>query len=188
MKIRNLFEIIIATILILLLSPLMLLIYFLIKFTTAGEALYWSERVGKDNRTFLMPKFCTMKSNTPKVATHLLENPEKYYTMVGGFLRRSSLDELPQLFSVLRGHMSFIGPRPALYNQDDLIQLRTEIGVHKLKPGITGWAQVNGRDEISIPEKVDLDEEYLKRISWKMDIHILWLTLIKVIKKDSVTH
>jgi len=164
------------------------MIALVIRLTSNGDIIYWSQRAGEDNRTFLMPKFCTMKLNTPNVATHLLENPEKYYTMVGGFLRRSSLDEFPQLWSVLRGHMSFIGPRPALYNQDDLIQFRTKIGIHKLKPGITGWAQVNGRDNISIPEKIALEEEYLNNKSWRIDLYILWLTLIKVIIKDNITH
>ena len=165
-----------------------IIIILVIWLTSTGDVIYLSERVGEDNCTFLMPKFCTMKPDTPRVATHLLENPEKYYTKVGGFLRRSSLDELPQLLSVLRGHMSFIGPRPALYNQDDLIELRTEIGIHKLKPGITGWAQVHGRDEIPIPEKVALEEEYLNNKSWRMDLYILWLTLIKVIIRDDITH
>ena len=164
------------------------IIALVIRLTSNGDVIHWSERAGEDNRTFLMPKFRTMKLNTPNVATSLLENPEKYYTMVGGFLRRSSLDEIPQLYSVLLGDMSLVGPRPALFNQEDLINLRTEKGIHKLKPGITGWAQVNGRDEITIPEKVSLEEEYLDKMSWKMDMHILWLTFIKVLKKDSITH
>ena len=135
-----------------------------------------------------MPKFRTMKKETPQLATHLLDDPESFYTPFGRFLRKLSLDELPQLYSILKGNMSFVGPRPALYNQDDLIELRTKKGIHKVKPGLTGWAQVNGRDEISIPEKVILDEEYLRDKSLKRDIIIIWLTLIKVIKKDSVSH
>jgi len=166
----------------------MLIIAFIIKLTSKGSVLYWSDRVGKDNLLFKMPKFRTMKFNTPPMATHLFEEPSHFYTPFGRFLRRSSLDELPQLWSVIRGDMHFVGPRPALFNQEDLIKLRAQKGIDKIKPGITGWAQVNGRDELSISEKVILDEEYLKKVSWKMDIHILWLTLIKVIKKDSITH
>ena len=166
----------------------MIIIAFVIKLTSKGPVLYWSDRVGQDNFFFKMPKFRTMKISTPALATHLLEDPESFYTPFGRFLRKSSLDELPQLWTILRGHMSFVGPRPALFNQDDLVSLRTKKGIHKLKPGLTGLAQVNGRDAISIPEKVILDEEYLKKMSWKMDIYILWLTLIKVLKKDSVSH
>ena len=165
-----------------------LIIALLVKITSKGPILFWSKRIGVNNKIFLMPKFRTMKQNTPDVATHLLKDPDQFLTSMGPFLRRTSLDEIPQLYSVLLGDMSLVGPRPALFNQEDLINLRTEKGIHKLKPGITGWAQVNGRDEISIPEKVVLDEEHLNKMSWKMDIHILWLTLIKVIKKDSVTH
>jgi len=170
-----------------LITPL-ILIALLIKMTSEGPILHWSKRIGVDNKIFWMPKFRTMKKNTPDVATHLLEQPDQYLTSVGSLLRKSSLDELPQIISVFMGHMSFVGPRHALFNQDDLISLRVQKGIHKLKPGITGWAQINGRDQISIPEKVKFDEEYLKKISWKMDIYIIWLTFIKVIKKDSVTH
>ena len=159
-----------------------------IKFTSSGPFLYWSDRIGAHRVIFSMPKFRTMKTATPELATHLLENPQSFYTPVGKFLRKLSLDELPQLYSILKGNIGFVGPRPALYNQGDLISLRTEKGIHLLKPGLTGWAQVNGRDEISIPEKVNFEEEYFKKMSWKMDIQILWLTLIKVVKKDSVTH
>jgi O-antigen biosynthesis protein WbqP len=160
----------------------------LVKITSKGNALYWSDRVGKNNRIFKMPKFRSMLTGTPVVATHLLDNPGAYLSPIGDFLRRSSLDELPQLFSVLKGDMSFVGPRPALFNQDDLIALRTEKGVDKLLPGITGWAQVNGRDELSIPDKVALDTEYLNRQSFWFDIKILWMTFLKVVSRDGVSH
>ena len=159
-----------------------------IKLTSDGSILFWSKRIGVDNEIFLMPKFRTMKKDTPDVATHLLRNPEQFLTSIGPFLRRTSLDEIPQLYSVLLGNMSLVGPRPALFNQEDLINLRTAKGIHKLKPGITGWAQVNGRDEISIPEKVSLEEEYLNKRSFMMDMRIIWLTLIKVIFRDNITH
>ena len=186
--IKNFFDFLFAAILIIILFVAMILIAVCIKLTSNGNVIFWSDRVGRNNKIFQMPKFRTMVLDTPDVATHLLNNPDSYYTPIGRFLRKLSLDELPQLLSVLRGDMSFIGPRPALYNQDDLIQLRTEIGIHKLKPGITGWAQVNGRDEIPIPEKVTLEEEYLNNKSWRMDLYILWLTLIKVMIRDNITH
>ena len=160
----------------------------LVKLTSKGLILYWSDRVGKNNKIFKMPKFRSMLTGTPAVATHLLDNPDTYLSPIGGFLRRSSLDELPQLFSVLKGDMSFVGPRPALFNQDDLIALRKEKGVDKLLPGITGWAQVNGRDELSIPDKVALDAEYLNCQSFWFDIKILWMTFLKVVKRDGVSH
>ena len=160
----------------------------LVKLTSKGLILYWSDRVGKNNKIFKMPKFRSMLTGTPAVATHLLDNPDTYLSPIGGFLRRSSLDELPQLFSVLKGDMSFVGPRPALFNQDDLIALRKEKGVDRLLPGITGWAQVNGRDELSIPDKVVLDVEYLNRQSFWFDIKILWMTSLKVVKRDGVSH
>jgi len=160
----------------------------LVKITSKGSALYWSDRVGKNNKIFKMPKFRSMLVDMPAVATHLLDNPGAYLSPIGGFLRRSSLDELPQLFSVLKGDMSFVGPRPALFNQEDLIALRTDKGVDKLLPGITGWAQVNGRDELSIPDKVALDAEYLNRQSFWFDMKILWMTFLKVIKRDGVLH
>jgi O-antigen biosynthesis protein WbqP len=166
----------------------MLLISIAVRFSSKGPALYWSDRVGKNNKIFKMPKFRSMLISTPAVATHLLDNPDSYLSPIGGFLRLSSLDELPQLFSVLKGDMSFVGPRPALYNQDDLIALRTEKGVDKLLPGITGWAQVNGRDELSIPDKVALDVEYLNRQSFWFDMKILWMTFLKVISRDGVSH
>ena len=158
------------------------------RFTSKGKTLYWSDRVGKNGVLFRMPKFRTMQVDTPTVATHLMTNPNAFLSPIGVFLRRLSLDELPQLFSVLKGDMSFVGPRPALFNQDDLIALRTEKGVDKLLPGITGWAQVNGRDELSIPDKVALDVEYLNRQSFWFDIKILWMTFLKVIKRDGVSH
>ena len=174
-------------ILIILLLPIFL-IAFLVRFTSKGKTLYWSDRVGKNGVLFRMPKFRTMQVDTPTVATHLMTNPNAFLSPIGVFLRRLSLDELPQLFSVLKGDMSFVGPRPALFNQDDLIALRTEKGVDKLLPGITGWAQVNGRDELSIPDKVALDVEYLNRQSFWFDIKILWMTFLKVIKRDGVSH
>ena len=173
--------------LVFLIAP-MLLISITVRLTSKGSALYWSDRVGKNNELFKMPKFRSMRIDTPAVATHLLDNPNAYLSSIGGFLRKSSLDELPQLFSVLKGDMSFVGPRPALYNQDNLITLRTKRGVDKLLPGITGWAQVNGRDELSIPDKVALDVEYLNRQSFWFDIKILWMTFLKVIKRDGVSH
>lgn len=159
-----------------------------VRLTSKGPVLYWSNRVGKDNHLFEMPKFRSMKVDTPAVATHLLENPDSLLTPIGSFLRKSSLDELPQLWSILKGDMSFVGPRPALFNQDDLITLRTDAGVHALIPGLTGWAQINGRDELPIPDKVALDTEYLEKRSFWFDLKILFLTFIKVIRKDGITH
>lgn len=159
-----------------------------VRVTSTGPILYWSDRVGKRNRIFKMPKFRSMRVDTPPVATHLLADPTLYLTPIGSFLRKSSLDELPQLWSIIKGDMSFVGPRPALFNQDDLIALRTEHRVHELVPGLTGWAQINGRDELPIPEKVKLDREYLLRQSFWFDIEILWLTLIKVMRRDGVSH
>jgi len=175
------------SILVFLVAP-MLLISIAVRLSSKGPALYWSDRVGKNNKIFKMPKFRSMLTDTPAVATHLLDNSDTYLSPIGGFLRHSSLDELPQLFSVLKGDMSFVGPRPALFNQDDLITLRTEKGVDKLLPGITGWAQVNGRDELSIPDKVALDAEYLNRQSFWFDMKILWMTFLKVMKRDGVSH
>ena len=170
------------------LSIILLVVAILIRSTSKGPSLYWSDRVGKNNKIFKMPKFRSMLIDTPTVATHLLDNPDAYLSPIGGFLRSTSLDELPQLFSVLKGDMSFVGPRPALYNQEDLIALRTEKGVDKLLPGITGWAQVNGRDELSISDKVALDVEYLNRQSFWFDMKILWMTFLKVVKRDGVSH
>ena len=156
--------------------------------SSKGNALYWSDRVGRGNVIFKMPKFRTMEVNTPVVATHLMHNPDAYLSLIGGFLRRTSLDELPQLWSILKGDMSFVGPRPALFNQDDLIALRAEKGVDQLVPGLTGWAQVNGRDELPITEKVALDVEYLEKQSFWFDMYILWFTLLKVVRRDGVSH
>jgi O-antigen biosynthesis protein WbqP len=166
----------------------MLLISIAVRLSSKGPVLYWSDRVGKNNKIFKMPKFRSMLTDTPAVATHLLDNPDAYLSPIGRFLRRSSFDELPQLFSVLKGDMSFVGPRPALFNQDGLTALRTEKGVDKLLPGITGWAQVNGRDELLIPDKVALDVEYLSRKSFWFDMKILWMTFLKVMKRDGVSH
>ena len=159
-----------------------------VRLTSKGPALYWSDRVGRNNNIFKMPKFRSMRVGTPAVATHLLADPRSHLTPIGSFLRKSSLDELPQLWSILVGDMSFVGPRPALFNQDDLIALRTQQGVHALVPGLTGWAQVNGRDELPIPDKVKLDVEYLQRQSLWFDIRIVWLTFVKVLRRDGVSH
>jgi len=185
---KLLFDIFLGFVLLVLLVIPILLIAITIRSTSKGPSLYWSDRIGKDNKIFKMPKFRSMLSDTPVVATHLLDNADTYLSPIGAFLRRSSLDELPQLFSVLKGDMSFVGPRPALYNQDDLIALRTEKGVDKLLPGITGWAQVNGRDELSIPDKVALDVEYLNHQSFWFDMKILWMTFLKVVRRDGVSH
>jgi len=185
---KRLFDLIIACIAMFILLLPILIVAVLVRLTSVGPALYWSERVGINNTIFKMPKFRSMKVNTPAIATHLLADPKNVLTPVGDFLRKSSLDELPQLWSILKGNMSFVGPRPALFNQDDLITLRTEQGVHTLVPGLTGWAQVNGRDELPIPQKVMLDTEYLDRQSLWFDIKILWLTIVKVLKKDGVSH
>jgi len=159
-----------------------------VRLTSPGPALYWSDRVGKLSRIFRMPKFRSMRIDTPEVATHLLSDPKAYITPIGAFLRKTSLDELPQLWCILRGEMSFVGPRPALYNQQDLIELRAQAGVHELTPGLTGWAQINGRDELPIPEKVALDADYLRRRSFWFDLFIIWKTAIKVLKRDGVSH
>lgn len=172
---------------ILLLVPLVI-VAIAVRLTSKGPALYWSDRVGRNNVIFKMPKFRSMRLGTPAVATHLLSNPKAHLTPIGSFLRKSSLDELPQLWSILVGDMSFVGPRPALFNQHDLIGLRTEKNVHTLIPGLTGWAQVNGRDELPIPQKVALDVEYLHRQGFWFDIRILWLTFLKVVRRDGVSH
>lgn len=164
------------------------LIALAIKLSSKGPVLYWSDRVGKDNRIFSMPKFRSMRTDTPSVATHLLTKPEQYLTPIGSFIRKTSLDELPQLWSILCGHMSFVGPRPALFNQYDLIALRTQQGIDQLLPGLTGWAQINGRDELSIADKVSFDAEYLHKRSFNLDMRILWKTFTKVYKSEGVTH
>lgn len=165
-----------------------LIVALAVRLTSPGPALYWSKRVGRNNCIFEMPKFRSMRIDTPAVATHLLQNPDQWLTPIGSFLRKSSFDELPQLWSILKGDMSFVGPRPALFNQDDLIALRTEKDVHELVPGLTGWAQVNGRDELPIPQKVLLDAEYQQRRSFLFDLKILWMTARKVLSKDGVSH
>lgn len=165
-----------------------LIVALAVRFTSRGPALYWSDRIGRDNKVFRMPKFRSMRVDTPAVATHLLQDARRYMTPIGPFLRKSSLDELPQLWSILKGDMSFVGPRPALFNQDDLIALRTDAGVHHLVPGLTGWAQINGRDELPIPQKVQLDAEYLQRQSFLFDLKILWMTALKVLARDGVSH
>jgi O-antigen biosynthesis protein WbqP len=166
----------------------MILIALLVKLTSKGPALYWSDRVGVNNEIFKMPKFRTMRTGTPAVATHLLKNPGAYLTPLGYYLRKFSLDELPQLWSIFKGDMSFVGPRPALYNQDDLIALRTSKGIHQIIPGITGWAQINGRDDIPIPQKVEYDEYYFRKRSFLFDLKILYRTAVKVIKAEGVRH
>jgi O-antigen biosynthesis protein WbqP len=186
--VKRLFDILVATIATILLAVPILLVTVCVRLTSKGPAIYWSQRVGRQNRLFNMPKFRSMRTDTPAVATHLLPDPKAYLTSIGSFLRKSSLDELPQLWSILKGDMSFVGPRPALFNQDDLIALRTQAEVHLLQPGLTGWAQVNGRDELPIPDKVKLDVEYIKRQSMWFDVFILWLTILKVIKRDGVSH
>jgi len=185
---KRLFDIFFGFVLLVFLAIPMLLIVVAICSTSKGSSLYWSDRVGKNNTIFRMPKFRSMLINTPTVATHLLDDQDLYLSPIGSFLRRTSLDELPQLFSVLKGDMSFVGPRPALFNQDDLITLRIEKGVDRLLPGITGWAQVNGRDKLSTPDKVSLDVEYMCRQSFWFDIKILLITLMKVIKSTDITH
>jgi len=165
-----------------------LMVAAVVRLTSTGPILYWSDRVGRYNKTFKMPKFRTMRVDTPAVATHLLPDPEQFLTPVGSFLRKSSLDELPQLLSIIKGDMSFVGPRPALFNQDDLITLRTQYGVDKLVPGLTGWAQINGRDELPIPDKVKLDVDYMKNQSLRLDFKILLLTFLKVLRRDGVQH
>jgi O-antigen biosynthesis protein WbqP len=185
---KRLFDLVLATILTTLFAVPLIVVALAVRLTSSGPALYWSDRVGRNNQIFKMPKFRSMRVDTPAVATHLLDNPQSFLTPIGSFLRRSSLDELPQIWSVLVGDMSFVGPRPALFNQDDLIALRTERQVHTLVPGLTGWAQVNGRDELPIPVKVNLDVEYMQKQSFFFDIYILYLTFIKVLGRDGVTH
>ena len=185
---KRLFDLVVASIVTFLGSIPILLIALAIKATSKGPVLYWSDRVGRDNKIFRMPKFRSMRLGTPEVATHLLTEPQAYVTPVGRFLRKTSLDELPQLLSIFRGDLSLVGPRPALFNQDDLVALRTARKVHKLIPGITGWAQVNGRDTLPIPIKVEFDAEYLRRRSFWFDIKILVLTLLKVVQGEGVQH
>jgi O-antigen biosynthesis protein WbqP len=185
---KRLFDFSMALLALLVLSIPMLLVALLVRITSPGPILYWSDRVGRDNLIFKMPKFRTMRTDTPAVATHLLGDPDRWLTPVGKFLRKSSLDELPQLWSILTGDMSVVGPRPALFNQEDLIQLRTAKGVHQLTPGLTGWAQINGRDELPIPVKVEFDEYYLHHRSFALDLKIVFLTIFKVVRSAGVSH
>lgn len=185
---KRLFDILLAIMVLIVLSLPILALAIMVRLSSPGPVLYWSDRVGYKNKIFKMPKFRSMCQNTPVVATHLLHNPDNYLTSIGGFLRKSSLDELPQLWSILKGDMSFVGPRPALYNQNDLINLRSSYGIDGLLPGLTGLAQINGRDELPIPEKVDLELKYLQNKSIWFDLQILWKTFLKVIKRDGVSH
>lgn len=185
---KRLFDLMMSLLALLLLAPLMMLTALAVRLTSRGPAIYWSNRVGKNNTIFPMPKFRTMRIDTPAVATHLLNDPERWLSPIGKFLRKSSLDELPQLFSILTGDMSFVGPRPALFNQEDLIELRTRKGVHTLQPGLTGWAQINGRDELPIPVKVEYDAYYLQHCSLQLDLKILLLTAFKVLRREGVSH
>lgn len=185
---KRLLDILLTLLALIFLGLPLLVVYMAIKLTSPGPAVYWSKRVGKNNKIFLMPKFRSMRIDTPQVATHLLTNPSQYLTPIGGFLRKTSIDELPQLYSVLVGDMSLVGPRPALFNQDDLKALRTQKGVHQLQPGITGWAQINGRDELPIPVKVEFDQFYLSNQSLFLDCKIIFLTAVKVFRKEGITH
>ncbi len=185
---KRVFDLVVGLSALVMLVVPIVMVAILVKLTSKGSVLYWSDRVGRKNKIFRMPKFRTMRLETPEMATHLMKTPVTYLSPIGGFLRRSSLDELPQWWSILKGDMSFVGPRPALFNQDDLIFLRTERGVDQLMPGLTGWAQVNGRDTLPIPEKVALDVEYMERQSLWFDMRILWLTFLKVLGQDGITH
>jgi O-antigen biosynthesis protein WbqP len=185
---KRLFDGFLALVLLTVLGLPMLLIGVTVRATSRGPALYWSGRVGRDNRVFRMPKFRTMQVDAPIVATHLLSDPAQHLTPIGGFLRKSSIDELPQLMSILIGHMSFVGPRAALFNQEDLVELRTQRGIHRITPGLTGWAQINGRDELPIPAKVDLDEHYLRHRSFLLDLRIIVRTGLHVVRRDGVAH
>ena len=185
---KRVFDLLLALVVAVVLAVPVLLVALAVRLTSAGPVLYWSDRVGRHNKLFKMPKFRSMRVGTPAVATHLLSDPKSHLTPIGSFLRKSSLDELPQLWSILVGDMSFVGPRPALFNQQDLIELRTAQLVHVLVPGLTGWAQVNGRDELPIPQKVALDAEYLQRQGFGFDLKVLWLTFLKVVQLDGVSH
>ena len=186
--VKRTFDLVLGLSLLPLLSIPMAVIAVAVKLTSIGSILYWSDRVGRDNRVFRMPKFRTMNLGTPEVATHLLSDPKAHLTIIGSFLRKTSLDELPQIYSVLKGDLSFVGPRPALHNQNDLVALRTEHGVHELTPGLTGWAQVNGRDDLPISQKVEYDCEYLRKRAFLFDLKILCLTFLTVIRRDGVAH
>lgn len=185
---KRLFDLCLALLASLILAIPFFAVAVMVRLTSQGPAMYWSDRVGKGNKIFKMPKFRTMRVDTPVIATHLLDNPEQFLTPIGSFLRKTSLDELPQLWSIIKGDMSFVGPRPALYNQYDLIALRTQYNVSQLMPGLTGWAQINGRDELPIPQKVQLDAEYLERKSVMFDIKIIFLTFVKVLCQEGIQH
>ncbi len=185
---KRLFDLCLALIAALIFSLPFFVVWLMVRFTSKGPALYWSDRVGRHNVIFKMPKFRSMRVDTPAVATHLLNNPQQFLTPIGSFLRKSSLDELPQLLSIMKGDMSFVGPRPALFNQEDLIALRTQHGVDALVPGLTGWAQINGRDELPIPDKVNLDVVYMQRQSLWFDLKIIVLTFVKVLRRDGIQH
>jgi O-antigen biosynthesis protein WbqP len=186
--VKRIFDLVLASVIIVVSMAPLVLIALLVRLTSIGTVLYWSDRVGSGNRIFRMPKFRTMQIGAPTVATHLLGNPDRYLTPIGSLLRKSSLDELPQLWNIIKGDMSFVGPRPALFNQTDLIEMRTRCGVHRLVPGLTGWAQINGRDELPIPDKVALDVEYMNQQSLMLDIKIIFLTAVKVVRRDGVSH
>lgn len=188
LTLKRAFDLILCLVLSVVLLVPIIVIGLLVRITSSGPVIYWSNRVGRSNQNFMMPKFRSMRIDTPAVATHLLESPEKWLTPIGPFLRKNSLDELPQLWSILMGDMSFVGPRPALFNQNDLIALRTDLGVHQLLPGLTGWAQVSGRDELSIHQKVQLDLEYMERWSLLFDLEIIWMTVLKVLVREGVSH
>ena len=185
---KRISDVLLSLLLLCVLSIPMILIALIVRLTSKGPALYWSDRVGINNTLFKMPKFRTMRLDTPEMATHLMEDPDRYLTSVGSFLRKFSLDELPQLWSILKGDMSIIGPRPALYNQDDLIELRSKKGIHRIVPGVTGWAQVNGRDDIPIPLKVEYDEYYMNHKSMILDLKIAWMTFVNVLGKKGIKH
>lgn len=185
---KRLFDLAMALVAVVFLALPIVFVALAVRLSSPGPVLYWSDRVGRNNRIFKMPKFRSMRIDTPALATHLLHNPDQWLTPIGSFLRKSSLDELPQLWSIFKADMSFVGPRPALFNQDDLVTLRTEKRVHELVPGLTGWAQINGRDELPIPQKVQLDVEYLQRKSFLFDLKILWMTALKVLARDGVSH
>ena len=185
---KRAFDFSLALLLSVLFSPILCAVWIAVRTTSKGPAIHWSKRIGQNNTIFLMPKFRSMKINTPQLATHLMTNPDDYLTPIGSFLRKTSLDELPQLWSILTGKMSFVGPRPALFNQDDLVALRTQFGIEKLRPGLTGWAQINGRDELAIPDKVKLEVEYKERQSFWFDLKIMWLTAWRVLFEKGVSH
>lgn len=185
---KRIFDLILCAALAVILAPLIILVGILVRITSHGPVIYWSDRVGRSNQIFKMPKFRSMRVDTPAVATHLLQDPEAFLSPIGRFIRKTSLDELPQLWCVLRGEMSLVGPRPALFNQLDLIELRTQLHVDELLPGITGWAQVNGRDELTTLQKVKLDQEYLYKKSLFFDVRILFFTFLKVLNRDGISH